>query len=97
MDRCIPLGLITNEIISNSIKHAFTGDRGRIVISLKREDDLGILEISDNGRGLPEDFNIDELESLGMQLVSNLVMQIGGELEYGNRDGAFFRITFPLE
>ncbi|WBF08528.1 PAS domain S-box protein [Methanothermobacter thermautotrophicus] len=97
MDRCIPLGLITNEIISNSIKHAFTGDRGRIVISLKREDDLGILEISDNGRGLPDDFNIDELESLGMQLVSNLVMQIGGELEYGNRDGAFFRITFPLE
>jgi PAS domain S-box-containing protein len=97
MDRCIPLGLVTNEIISNSIKHAFTGDRGRIRISLKREDDRGVLEISDNGRGLPEDFNIDELSSLGMQLVSNLVMQIGGELEYGNREGAFFRITFPLE
>ena len=97
MDICIPLGLIANEIISNSIKHAFTGDKGLIRISLKGEDDRGVLEISDNGRGLPEDFNIEELSSLGMQLVSNLVRQIEGELEYGNREGAFFRITFPLE
>jgi len=96
MERCIPLGLITNEIISNSLKHAFTGDRGKISVSLRKTGDNCVLEISDNGRGLPAGFNIEELTSLGMQLVANLVRQIDGELEYGNRDGACFRITFPL-
>ncbi|ADL58445.1 PAS domain S-box protein [Methanothermobacter sp. KEPCO-1] len=96
MERCIPLGLITNEIISNSVKHAFTGDRGKISVSIRKTGDNCVLEISDNGRGLPADFNIEELTSLGMQLVANLVRQIDGELEYGNHDGACFRITFPI-
>ncbi|MGB9838928.1 MAG: sensor histidine kinase, partial [Methanothermobacter sp.] len=96
MERCIPLGLITNEIITNSLKHAFTGEKGKISVSIKKTGDNCVLEISDNGRGLPADFNMDELTSLGMQLVANLVRQIDGELQYGNRDGACFRITFPL-
>ena len=93
MDTAVPLGMIVNELVSNSLKHAFIGrDRGEIQIKLHREESTELesedcqststsftLTISDNGVGIPENLDIEELDSLGMQLVTSLVDQLDGE------------------
>ena len=92
----IPCGLILNELVSNAMKHAFTGiTAGRIRISL-RAGAGGALElvVSDNGRGMPPGFDISSVESLGLKLVNLLVEQIGGRLTIENGEGAEFKISF---
>lgn len=96
MDKCIPLGLITNELVRNSIKHAFTEKGGIISIKFKHQDTRCYFEISDNGRGLPEDFDIEKLSSLGLQLVVNLIRQLDGKLEIESDGGTSFKIRFPI-
>jgi len=56
-----------------------------------------VLSISDNGKGLPDSFNIDESESLGLKLVTSLVQQIDGKLEVHPKDKTEFKITFSTE
>jgi len=103
IDTAIPCGLIVNELVSNSLKYAFPGyhqigRQGLIKISLGREGDGSLaLSVSDNGIGLPQGFNIDKVESLGLQLVTTLVEQLDGRLELKNKDGAFFRIIFRAQ
>jgi PAS domain S-box-containing protein len=102
MDVAVPLGIIVNELVSNSLKHAFTEDReGEIRIKLCREEysdetnkSLFSLTISDNGKGIPENLELGNLESLGLQLVSTLVDQMDGEIELKRAHGTEFRITF---
>jgi len=96
--QAIPCGLLLNELITNCYKHAF-GDReeGAIHISLKQKDHHIRLRVSDNGRGLPDDFNIDQVTSLGMTLINTLVTQLNGELEIHNEGGTAFIIRFELE
>ena len=93
-----PCGLIINELIANSIEHAFpksTQNQGLICISLKQQSKGTIcLSIKDNGIGLPADFVIEDAESLGLQLVSTLVEQLDGELQLERADGTNFQITF---
>ncbi len=93
----ILLGLLVNELMTNSIKHAFNGaDRGRIYIRLIAEPgEFYLLEIGDDGSGfdLEEDFEL--LDSLGLQLIHNLVDQLNGKIEkMEERDGAHFHIRF---
>jgi PAS domain S-box-containing protein len=90
------LGLIINELISNSIKHAFPGNReGIITISLKLiENGKYILIVKDNGVGVPSGFDVFNTDSLGLKLVSTLVEQINGTLEFDRTDGACFKIKF---
>ncbi len=98
IDTIIPCGLIINELVSNSIKHAFPDGRdGEILISFKRISDEAIcLLLRDNGIGISNDFKIDSLKSLGMMLVNTLTKQINGELYItGNEKGSEFRIIFP--
>jgi len=107
MDTAVPLGMIVNELVSNSLKHAFTGrDNGEIRIELcreksarfKREECEGTdftLKISDNGVGIPE-LDIENLDSLGMQLVTSLVDQVDGELELKRNNGTEFTIKFKV-
>jgi PAS domain S-box-containing protein len=107
MDTAVPLGMIVNELVSNSLKHAFVGRaRGKIRIKLSREDSVEleskcyestsfILTISDNGVGIPE-FEIENLDSLGMQLVTSLVDQLDGELELKRAQGTEFTIKFKV-
>jgi PAS domain S-box-containing protein len=103
IDTAIPCGLIVNELVSNSLKYAFPsyhqiGRQGLIKITLVREDDGSLaLSVSDNGIGLPKDFNINKVESLGLQLVTTLVEQLDGRLEVKNADGAWFTIVFRAE
>jgi two-component sensor histidine kinase len=96
IDTAIPLGLIINEILSNTYKHAFPiGGEGIINITIKTIDkNQYILDISDNGIGLPQGFDIENNKSLGLKLVNVLTDQIGGKLEIGSEIGVRFTITF---
>ena len=84
MDQAMPCGLLVNELISNCFKHAFPEERdGELIVSLQPvagTDQLRLL-VSDNGLGLPENFAEKIEHSLGLQLVSDLAKQLGGELK----------------
>lgn len=97
IDVGIPIGLIINELVTNSMKYAFNPNiQGEIEISVNPlQDGIYTLTYHDNGKGLPPDFNIEELESLGMTLVQNLVMQNRAKLKVDGSSGATFKITFP--
>jgi PAS domain S-box-containing protein len=98
IDKAIPCGLIINELLSNSIKHAFPKElkrKGRIKISLKkRGDELVELGFSDNGVGIPEDFDIGSTDSLGLKLVSLLTGQLKGEFNLARRKGTEVSVIF---
>ncbi len=92
----IPLGLIVNELISNSLKHAFPeGTEGYIKVKFYQKDDEYVLEVTDNGVGLPEDLDLSQTNSLGMQIINSLTEQVNGEWEVIRSPVAAFRITFP--
>jgi PAS domain S-box-containing protein len=107
MDTAVPLGIIVNELVSNSLKHAFSGrDKGEIKIELGREEkekykeegcnNIFTLIVSDNGIGIPDNLNIKDLDSLGLQLVTSLVDQLDGELELKRDNGTQFTIRFAV-
>ncbi len=95
----IPSGLVVNELVSNALKHAFPeGRHGTIGIRLERgDDDSAVLSVSDDGIGLPEDIDIAEATTLGLQLVSLLADQLGGSLTIHHRDPTRFEMRFPVE
>jgi two-component system, sensor histidine kinase PdtaS len=96
IDTAVPLGLIINELVSNSLKYAFCDrENGEISISLKKTDDSGIyhLKVGDDGVGFPSDLDFDNTPSLGLKLVSTLVNQLDGEIELINDYGTCFHIT----
>ncbi len=96
VDLAIPCGLIINELVTNSLKHAFPGGRkGLISIILKKEDDNIILQISDNGAGIPEGTDFKVKAGMGIKTVFNLAeMQLKGELSYESHNGISFCIRF---
>lgn len=94
IDTAMPLGLIINELVTNSVKYAFTNSEGIITIKLNSSHDHMELTVADNGVGLPKDFNIDNIDSLGLELVKNLVEQLEGNLEINNTAGSEFKIIF---
>jgi len=95
--KTVPLGLILNELITNSIKYAFphNGD-GEIKISLSRHSDKATLHVSDNGKGLPENFDIKKSNGMGLNLVMLLVEQIEGNIDLFNSNGANIVINFRI-
>ncbi|QUH22652.1 PAS domain S-box protein [Methanobacterium alkalithermotolerans] len=95
VDTAIPLGLILNEIITNSLKHAFVEKEGEIKVHLKSSDNEIQVEVADNGVGIGEDIDWRNTDSLGLQLVNNLCRQIDGEIELDNTRGTCFKIRFP--
>lgn len=113
MDTVVPLGIIVNELVSNSLKHAFPDRKGEIQIKLYRElnvesntgtrsrngDGLSTtftLIVSDDGVGVPEDLDLENPETLGMQLITTLVDQLDGELEVNRDCGTEFCIKFEI-
>jgi PAS domain S-box-containing protein len=79
--RTVPLGLILNELVTNSLKYAYPGgSKGEIRIDLERSGDLIILGVSDDGPGLPEGFDPETSGGMGWSLVRMLTEEIGGEL-----------------
>jgi two-component sensor histidine kinase len=97
MDQAIPCGLILNELISNSLKHAFRGAAGQIDIrAFPCEQGNYVVTVHDNGVGLPEHVDLDHAGTLGLKLVMGLaVHQLGGKIEVDrSRQGTFFRLEF---
>lgn len=96
IDKAIPCGLIINELVSNSIEHAFhEGEEGKISIELHRNNDKDCcLLVKDNGAGLPADFDIERLDSLGLQIVNNLAEQIEGSVQIEGKGGTAISVLF---
>jgi PAS domain S-box-containing protein len=99
LDTAIPVGLITNELVTNSLKYAFAGrSTGEIGVRLtKSEAGDFLLMVSDNGVGLPEKFNFDKATSLGLRLVRILTKQMRARLEITNAMGTQFRVYFKSQ
>ena len=96
IDLAVPCGLILNELISNAFKHAFSaGQQGRVRIGLKAGagGEL-VLEVEDDGVGIPAGLDLRQTKSLGLQLVHTLVAQIKGKLELCREGGTTFVIRF---
>ncbi len=96
VDTAIPLGLIINELITNSYKYAFGESKeNELLISINKEvnEDFKLV-IEDNGPGISEDFDIKKAKSLGLRLVNRLVKQLHGKLNVTNKNGTRFEIFF---
>ena len=98
VSQAVPLGLILNEAISNSIKYAFTANkRGQIDILLEQiEEEKYLLCIADNGKGLPEGFDPYNTSSLGMSLMQGLSQQLDGDFHLENKNGLRVCVTFKV-
>ncbi|WP_230742401.1 PAS domain S-box protein [Methanooceanicella nereidis] len=95
IDMAVPCALIINELISNSLKHAFPEDmKGEINIEMSMNGSMSLV-FSDNGIGLPDGFDFRNTTSLGFQLVNVLTEQLNGSIELDGRNGTKFTIEFP--
>jgi two-component sensor histidine kinase len=104
VDQAVPCGLIVNELVSNSLKHAFPPDRDHrgagpdtihIWLHGDGEGRLSLI-VGDNGVGFPREVNVGHTDSLGLQIVNTLVGQLDGEISLNGTEGAEFKITFPV-
>jgi two-component sensor histidine kinase len=98
LNTAIPCGLIVNELVSNSLKYAFPGNRqGEILIRLQQEGDRDLrLMIRDDGIGFPKTIDFKRTQTLGLMLVTGLTEQLGGSIFLRNNNGTEFDIRFPL-
>lgn len=102
IDHALPLGLIVNELISNSFKHAFSTlgstEKKEIWVTMTKEPSDGLtLEVGDSGCGLPDEVDIEQSPSMGLQLVRSLALQLNGLLIVQHRPGALFRLIIPKD
>ena len=95
LELAVPIGMILNELLTNSIKHAFAGRRiGHIQIGLSNQQSRMRLAYMDDGVGLAESANFANGNSLGMKLIRLLTNQLGGTIEFGDTDGFSLSIEF---
>ena len=99
IDTAIPIGLIVNELVSNSYEHGFEDKKsGHIGIALQETDDHDsyTLSVTDTGKGIPTDLNLKKASSLGLKLVHTLgVRQLKGQLNFDSESGNKIVLTFP--
>lgn len=97
IDRAIPCGLILQELLSNCLKHAFPANAtGEVSIELESDGNRRVtLRVRDTGVGLPAGIDLQNPDTLGLQLVGALVDQLEGTLDVGRSPGATFTLTFP--
>lgn len=95
VDNAVPLGLIINEMVTNSFKYAFPEDEdGVIGITFHKHGNEYLLEVYDDGIGIPLEIDLKNTDSLGVLLINNLTSQINGKLELERNHGTKFRIEF---
>jgi two-component sensor histidine kinase len=99
INKLIPCGLIVNELISNAYKYAFNENSSnnliRISFSKNSFSDNYELSITDNGKGIPENFNFDDQVGLGLTIVHSLVEQLDGRIKFERNNGTVINISFP--
>jgi len=94
LNSAIPIGLILNELVSNSLKHAFRGRaRGEIFITIRRKTHNISMNFIDNGIGIPKDLNWRDSKSLGLRLVFSLVEQMHGTIGLDRSKGTAFSMV----
>ena len=95
LDTSVPLGLILNELITNSLKHGFNRkQKGILSLQAYADGQDIILTYQDNGKGLSQTFDVDECDTIGMQLIAGLTEQINGQLTLKNHNPPIFNIKF---
>ena len=97
IETALPLGLITNELLTNAYKYAFPGKReGTVLLKLEKDNLNGFtLNISDNGIGLPTGFDFQQQDSLGMFIIRLLVEQLDGRISFTTNGGVSVSIVVP--
>ena len=97
-ERAVPLGLIIAELVANALEHAFEGrEEGRIAVTLA-DTPAGLnIRVADDGRGVPEGFDLTQAKSLGLTVARQLAQQLGGELVLASApgQGATFELVLP--
>ena len=99
-DMAIPLGLLINELVTNSAKHAYPDGSGEIRVSGERRGADLHVEVSDLGIGLPKDFDIDQPRaSLGFKVIKSLLAQLDGRFDVASNmpKGVTGELDVPLE
>jgi two-component sensor histidine kinase len=95
LDTAIPIGLIVNELVTNSFKYAFNNvAKGEINIELSKTNNQYQLTIQDNGQGLPNGELPKNPKSLGLRLVHLFTEQLNGSLKYATNNGACYTVSF---
>jgi PAS domain S-box-containing protein len=101
IDKAIPLGLICNELITNSLKYAFPEDyAGEATLGVRLERNLNrtiTMTYEGNGIGLPADYDIDSSNSLGMTIIDSLTGQLSGNITFNRREGSGLRVTLVFK
>lgn len=98
INTAVPLGLIVNELVSNSLKHAFPkGEEGDVTVRFHKDGDNYTFQVADTGKGFPDDLDFEKTNSLGMRLVNTLTHQVNGEIELNTTRGTCFTIKFSEE
>jgi len=87
VDTVTPIGLILNELIINSIKHNSTTDTLHLQINLNKKEEVLVLIVSDNGTGVPEDFDFTKTDSYGMKLIQSLSKKLKADIKFKNKNG----------
>ncbi len=96
INNAIPIGLIINELVSNSLKHAFPeGEKGDLAITIRQDESTIVMTVHDSGPGIPENFDWRNAKSLGLRLVISLVDQLNGTIGLDRPGGTTFTITIP--
>ena len=98
MDQAVPLGLICNEVFTNSFKYAFKKTENPVIeVTMKKEDNgFHTLEIKDNGSGFGKPVDLEKSETLGIVLIKALTSQLAGISTFsGEKEGTVFSFRFP--
>jgi two-component sensor histidine kinase len=96
LDEAMPLGLITNELLMNSIKYAYgAGERGLVEVRLGLEGNIVVLAVADHGKGLAPGIDPMTSTSMGFTLVRSLSEQLGGTITFGATEGFRAELRFP--
>lgn len=95
INQAIPCGLIINEALTNSMKHAFPDKKGTITIKAYKSGDSLNLIIADDGVGFPEGFKPEECEGMGMRIIYTLTRQLDGEIKIKGEKGVKIKLKFP--
>ena len=97
LKRAVPLGLLVNELITNSIKYAFNGtNEGTITVRLKNSEGIITIAVEDTGKGLPDEITADDGGNMGLTLVRMLAEQIEGKLSFESGNGTRISVTLKL-
>ncbi|MBL7898772.1 MAG: sensor histidine kinase, partial [Crocinitomicaceae bacterium] len=95
IDAMIPLGLMLNEMISNSLLHAFDDSGGVISVHANLEEDgWYVIKVVDNGTGFPDGFQFKKSKQLGTQLIAMLSEQLDAQLEVKSSKGVHYNMKF---